>query len=162
MTAQWKSTLLTKLEINGCEYICVFMRTLWSERHIAVILSAQQLSAVYLHVNQLRTAATNNAQRSHRMTQAITIMNLKKGALGKKLQNTCLEIGDGFVTLPADSDHIFISVSSLPLFILHVLWSVSLWRAVTVICPLSNECSRNRDIYWSLKLQRATLMSHQS
>lgn len=55
---------------------------------------------------------------------------------------------------------LFQSPPSLP--ILHVLRSVSLWRAVTVICLLSNESSWNRDIYRSLKLQRATLMSHQS
>lgn len=63
----------------------------------------------------------------------------------------------------ADSDHIFISVSSLLLLLLlHVLRSVSLWSTVTVICLLSNETSRNQDIYRFLKLQRATLMSHQS
>lgn len=60
----------------------------------------------------------------------------------------------------ADSDPIFISVSSL--LLLHVLRSVSLWSTVTVICLLSNETSRNQDIYRFLKLQRATLMSHQS
>lgn len=48
------------------------------------------------------------------------------------------------------------------LLILHVLRSVSLWRAVTVICLLSKESSWKRDIYRSLKLQRATLMCHQS
>lgn len=78
-----------------------------------------------------------------------------------QFQKVVASVKVGLWPWSADSDHIFISVSSL-LLLLHVLRSVSLWSTVTVICLLSNETSRNQDIYRFLKLQRATLMSHQS